>query len=261
MGNRVADRLAMALDPVRYARRAGIVPDDWQRGLLRANARQTILLCSRQSGKSTICATLAAHEAEYRPGSLVLLLSPSLRQSGELYRKLRTIRLALGDDACPVVEESALRLELANGSRVVCLPGREQTIRGFSNVALLIEDEASRVDDLLYEAIRPMLAVSGGRIVLLSTPFGERGHFWKEWVDGGPDWHRARVPADQCPRIPAAWLEAERARIGSWSFRQEYAVEFMQATDQVFAPALLRGAVSDDVQPLFGDWKVSDDVL
>ena len=53
---------------------------------------------------------------------------------------------------------------------MVALPSKEATVRGFSGVTLIIEDEASRVDDLLYRTMRPMLAVSGGRMILASTP-------------------------------------------------------------------------------------------
>jgi hypothetical protein len=35
-----------------------------------------------------------------------------------------------------------------------------------------------------------MLAVNGGRIVLLSTPFGNRRCFRKEWSEGGEDWRK-----------------------------------------------------------------------
>src|SRR5436190_1727587 len=83
--------------------------------------------------------------------------------------------------APPAGRETQLRLELANGSRVVCLPGREGTIRSFGGVALLVLDEAARIPDALYRSVRPMLAVSGGRLVALSTPFGRRGWFWQEW--------------------------------------------------------------------------------
>src|SRR5262245_44668417 len=168
----IAGELAYALDPVLFARRAGIPPDPWQVALLRSTGRKVILNCSRQTGKSTVTALLALHEALYRPPALVLLLSPSLRQSQELFRKTKDALAALGPEAPALAEESALRLEWANGSRVVCLPGKEATIRGFSGVSLLVVDEASRVPDELYFAIRPMLAVSGGRIILLSTPAG-----------------------------------------------------------------------------------------
>jgi hypothetical protein len=250
--------LARVLDPVALALAVGLDPDPWQADLLRSDARQTILNCSRQSGKSTTTAVQATHEAEYRPDSLVLLLSPSLRQSQELFRKVRDVRTALGADACPVAEESALRVELRNGSRIVCLPGKEATIRGYSGVRLLVVDEASRVPDDLYQAVRPMVAVSGGRLVLLSTPFGTRGFFHHEWTEGGATWQRVQVKAADCPRIPAAWLEAERAVIGEWWYRQEYECEFVETLDQVFGYELVTEAVNTDIQPLFGGWRCTD---
>src|SRR5947207_263819 len=114
----IAADLARALDPVLLAERVGMSPDPWQAGLLRSNDRQVILLCSRQSGKSTSTAVLALHTALYQPGALVLLLSPSLRQSSELFRKVKDAYSCAGSDVCPVAEESALRLELANDARI-----------------------------------------------------------------------------------------------------------------------------------------------
>src|SRR5207302_4542199 len=76
-------------------------------------------------------------------------------------------------------------LELKNMSRVVCVPCREETIRGFSDIDLLIIDEAARVPDNLYRAVRPMLAVSKGRLIALSTPYGQRGWFWNAWAREG----------------------------------------------------------------------------
>jgi hypothetical protein len=189
----------------------------------------------------------------YHSPSLVLVLSPSLRQSQELYRKVRTVFAAVREDAPKLSEESALALEMANGSRIVCLPGKEATIRGFSGVSLLLVDEASRVPDALYQAVRPMLAVSGGRIVLLSTPFGQRGFFYREWTEGGPEWHRAYVPATEVGRISPAWLEAERRQIGDWFYRQEYMCDFVASEDSVFAHDTVLLAVSSDVAPLFAE--------
>ena len=229
-------------------------PDPWQADLLRSLAREMILLCSRQSGKSTVASLLALGEAAYRPKSLILLLSPSLRQSSELFRKVRdSYWAARRKQQLPKIkDESTLRVELANGSRVVSLPGREETIRGFSGVSLLVVDEAARVSDALYQAVRPMLAVSGGRIILLSTAFGKRGFFHQEWTEGGERWQRVRVTAEQCPRIPADWLAAERAAIGDYWFRQEYMCEFVETADQVFGYEYVMDSLSVDVAPLFG---------
>jgi hypothetical protein len=55
-------------------------------------------------------------------------------------------------------------LLLSNGSRIVGLPGTEAAVRGFSAALLIVIDEATRVADEMYRALRPMLAV-GGRSV------------------------------------------------------------------------------------------------
>ncbi len=247
----IAHDLALALDPVRLAEHAGIRPDGWQADLLRSTDRQSILLCSRQSGKSTTSAVIATHQAVYVPESLVLVLSPSLRQSQELFRKCLDVYGALGGTA-PATAETKLQLELANGSRLIALPGRESTIRGFSGAALLLVDEASRVDDALYQAVRSMTAVSGGRLVLLSTPFGKRGFFHHEWTEGGPHWKRVKVTAYDCPRIPRNWLERERAAIGDWWYQQEYECVFVDAIDSYFRGEDIEAMASPDIEPLFG---------
>jgi hypothetical protein len=148
---------------------------------------------------------------------------------------------------------NSLKLELANGSRVQVLPGKESNVRGFSGVSLLIVDEAARVEDALYQSVRPMLAVSQGRIVLLSTPFGARGFFWQEWTEGGSDWKRVKVSAEECPRIPKDWLEKERERIGDFWFDQEYLCRFVDSVDQIFSSDDIFRAVTSEVKPL---WKV-----
>lgn len=245
----LARDLALALDPSLLMEVAGIEPDPWQRRFLRSASKKLILLCSRQSGKSTVSASLALWHALYRE-DLVLLLSPSLRQSQELFRKVMTFYRTV-DHSVPSEEESSLRLELANGSRIVSLPGKEGTVRGFSGVGLIVVDEAARVPDDLYYAVRPMLAVSGGRLVALSTPWGKRGWFFKEWSEG-QGWDRFRITADQCPRISRVFLEEERRSLGDWWFKQEYLCEFVDTVDQVFTYDQVVSAVTTGVKPLFG---------
>lgn len=248
----VAADLASALDPVRFATEAlGFTPDPWQRDALRSSGRRALWCCCRQSGKSTTASILALHEAAYRPGSLTLLVSPSLRQSSELFRKVADFLHRL--DARPdLVEDNKLSLTLTSGSRVVSLPSSEETVRGFSGVGLLIEDEAARVSGNLYRATRPFLATTGGRHILMSSPFGKRGHFWAEWDQGGPGWERVRVTAHQVPRISPAFLEEERRALGDLWYRSEYLAEFVDAEGSVFRHEDIQAALSSDVQPLFG---------
>jgi hypothetical protein len=216
--------LALALDPARLLVARGLKPDPWQRDFLLAMDRQVLLNCSRQAGKSTVVAALVLHTLLFMAKSLVLLISPSLRQSAEIFRKVVDGYDALGQPV-PMVRRTQSQLELANGSRVVSLPGREQTLRSFGGVNLLVLDEAARIPDVLYRSVRPMLAVSQGRLVALSTPFGQRGWFYEAWQDGGP-WKKIRIPWRDCPRITPEFIAEERRALGESWVQQEYECEF-----------------------------------
>jgi hypothetical protein len=236
-------------DPSLFMSSAKLAPDPWQRHLLHSQAGRMLLLCARQSGKSSVAAALALQAALLRPRAPVLLLSPSLRQSGELFRKVQDLFQALGQPT-GLVADNAQRLELANGSRILSLPGTEETVRGFSGVSLLVIDEAARVADSLYFAVRPMLAVSQGRLVALSTPFGKRGWFHDEWHGAGA-WERVQIVADQCPRITPEFLAEERRALGERWYRQEYLCSFEDTIDAVFAYQDIQAALNNDLQPLF----------
>jgi len=248
-GSALSRDLRRAADPVALAEKIGMTPDDWQIKVLRSSSDRVLLNCCRQSGKSTTAGVLAVHAALYEPDSLVLLLAPAQRQSQELFKKVIATYRTVGRPV-PAEQESALSLTLENGSRVVCLPGKESTVRGFSGVRLLVVDEAARVDDELIASVRPMLAVSGGRLVAMSTPFGRRGWWWDAW-ENGQGWNRWRITAQQCPRISAEFLEEERRALGDWFFRQEYECEFVDTVDQIFTRDQIEAAFSPDVAPLF----------
>lgn len=241
--------LLCALKPSMWAaRNLGFEADPWQAEVLDSTARKILLCCSRQSGKSSVSSILALHTALFRPGSLVLMVSPSLRQSSELFRKLLGY-LAMLEPVPIRIEDTKLSLKLDNGSRVISLPGSEGTIRGFSSVSLIIIDEAARVGDDLYYSVRPMLAVSRGRMLALSTPFGKRGWFFHEWSDGTL-WQKHAVKALQCPRISRDFLEEERRSMPAAWFDAEYMCEFTEAVDSVFSYEQVMAAVAEDVEPL-----------
>jgi len=239
----------MALDPVRFAGAAlGMDLDPWQRRVLRSTALRVLLNAARQSGKSTTVGILAMHTILYEADSLVLLLSPTLRQSAELFKKCLAVYRSL-DHPVPSESETALTLTLQNGSRIVSLPGQEANVRGYSGVRLLIVDEASRVSNDLYASARPMLAVSGGRLLALSTPFGTRGWWYEAWVSGAREpWERYEVPATQVPRISPEFLEEERHTLGEWWFEQEYMCRFLDAETQAFRREDIDRAFEEEVQ-------------
>jgi hypothetical protein len=243
--------LIYALDPVAWCRQElNFSPDPWQADVLMSSHPRILLNCARQAGKSTVSALLGVHRAIYYPESLILMVAPSERQSGELFRISMGFLSQLPDPP-KLEEDNKTSCQLKNASRLVSVPGSEKTIRGFSGVDLLIVDEAARVLDETFTAISLMIATSGGRLIYMSTPAGKRGRFYQEWVDGGLDWFRFEIPASECKRITPLFLEQEMRSLGTFSFEQEFFCKFHEAEDSVFRLSDLLAAFTDDIEPLY----------
>jgi hypothetical protein len=118
-------------------------------------------------------------------------------------------------------------------------------------VSLMVVDEAARVPDDLYEAVKPMLATTDGALWLMSTPYGRQGFFYREWMHGGDDWLRVEAPATECSRIPARFLEEEREKKGERLFGQEYLCQFLQSEDCLFRQEDLDACFRDDLEAIF----------
>lgn len=225
-------------------------PDPWQEKLLKSRSRKIILNCSRQSGKSTTCAALGLHESIYRWPSFGLVIAPTQDQSSELMLKFDEFRGAVELPSDYLSTDTKLAVRFANGNRFVARPGSEKSARSFSAVTLLLEDEAARVSDELHSSIRPMLAVSNGRHILMSTPFGKNNHFCKIWSEQRDIWEWYEIPAEMCPRITKEFLEEER-RTNMW-FEQEYHCSFLDSEGSVFSSELFKSLAcdDDDIEPL-----------
>jgi hypothetical protein len=245
----VADDLAYGSNPVLWAREVlGYHPDPWQAKLLRSRSNKIILNCSRQSGKSTTCAALGLHESIYRRPSFGLVIAPSQDQSGELMLKFDEFRGAVELPSDYLSTDTKLAVRFSNGNRFIARPGSEKSARSFSAVTLLLEDEAARVPDPLYNSVRPMLAVSNGRHILMSTPFGKQNHFFKIWDEQRDIWEWYEIPAEMCPRISKQFLEEEK-RINLW-FEQEYHCAFLDAEGSVFSSDLFKSLANPSVSAL-----------
>lgn len=246
-------------------------PEPWQQGVLSTPGNQ-LLLCHRQAGKSTVIAAKALEVALSKENALVLLVSRSMRQSTELYRKVKYFYNALRPGR--LLRDAATGLEIEdNGSRVLSLPASEQTIVGFSAVDLLVLDESARIPDGTFYSVRPMLARSQGSMIALSSPFGRRGWFYEAWSGQVADekaldlatverlladldfpveeysdtglgaspvdsrsytWTKTYLPATRNPRLSKTYLANERRSIPDLWFRQEWLCEFVELGQVVF---------------------------
>jgi hypothetical protein len=113
-----------------------------------------------------------------------------------------------------------------------------------------VVDEAAYVEDSVMAAVRPVLSVSDGALLALGTPAGQRGWFFDAWANGGDEWLRIAVSAEDNPRIDRAFLESELAVLGDAIYAQEYECQWLPiGTEQVFLPADIAAAFRRDVQP------------
>ena len=250
------------LDPAAWLEDLGLITDQdgnpvpldpAQREVLRSPHRRIIINCHRQWGKSTICSAICFHRALYYPRSLCLLIAPSLRQSGEDFRKV----LDCLDSITPrpiLQEETRLTLKVDNGSRIIALPGGNdgRTVRGYSRPDIILVDEASQTSDDLFHSLLPMTSRSpNSRIILASTPFGCRGIFHHLWTEGGEEWHKIKVTAADNPRLDQTLLAEIRRSMEPWRYAQEFMGEFNQSQNGIFSDQTIEQMFSGDAEPLW----------
>jgi hypothetical protein len=248
-GSAIALDLKMALDPVRWALEvAGVRLDDWQQEVIRSDAREVALLCYRQAGKSTVTAIKAAHHLLYFERPFVVVVAPSRRQSDELREKIVRYLAGLPERIAGVRRQSEDKgVELANGARLLCVPDNPEASRGFSDVSMLICEEAAYVSDQLMAAAEPYLSARAGQLVKLSTAAGKRGHFWESMTSVGSsavDRHTVRWSAE-ASRISADFVHGYRRRHGEHLYRQEYLCEFLDYEFSVVSRDVVGEAVDE----------------
>jgi hypothetical protein len=216
-------------DASQVMRRAGMPPDAWQTRLLRRRPHRALVTTSRQAGKSSVAGAKALHRAQIKDRAEIVVVSPTQRQSALLVAKVRRYAEAL---RLPLKRNNALSLQLENDSTIYALPGSPDSVRGYSP-DLLIIDEAAYTTEALYTACLPMLAVTEGDLIAISTPNGQQGWFWSEWAGKGAEgWMRIEVPYAQ-----------QRASMSRERFATEYECAFNSSTYGLFNAADLQAAL------------------
>jgi tRNA(Met) C34 N-acetyltransferase TmcA len=218
-----------ALDPAETFRAAfELEPLDWQVDYLREE-RNAAVLKGRQTGASTAAAALAIHTARTWSDANAVIVSPSLKQSTEICTRAR---IGLRNLGARLTQDSTSTLRLANGSRILSLPGTARSVRGWT-AALLILDEAAFIEPDTFTAARALVA-TGGRLVVQSTPADELGDFYEITRAADPDWAYYMIRSDEVPTITAAFLDAERRAMSPDAFSQEYECTFGKAGASLF---------------------------
>ena len=214
--------IAYRVDPALWTREVlGIAPHAWQEKFLRAPLGASILaLTARQVGKTTTAAWGIAHCMLFTPGSLSVVACPAQRQSKEAVRRVKEALIKAG---AKLKSDNVYEIELENGSRVLALPGSDESIRGLTVDGWIVADEAARLPDDLIAALRPMRARRPeARFAMLSTAWSLTDPFWTAWSSGDSTWIRLRAIADVDLNFNPEFLEQERLALGEAAYKREY---------------------------------------
>ena len=220
--------------------------DPWQSEVITAKGN-IVLRSGRQVGKSTAISVKAGKFALANPHKNILIVASVERQAQLLFEKtLAWVTanypklIAKGKD-----KPTKHKLTLTNGSVIYCLPTglSGYGIRGYT-VHMLIADEAAFIPEAVWTAVTPMLAVTGGDIILLSTPFGDSGYFYDCFQD--PNFTKFHVSSEDCPRISKAFLAFEKSRMTKAQYAQEYKGEFVHELSRFFSEELITQTLSLD---------------
>ena len=219
-----------------------ITLDPWQVEVAEAikQKKNVCVRSGRQAGKTEVVSRAAGNFALENQGKTILVIASVERQAELLFARVldyiyrkNSKMIKKGKD-----KPTKHKLQLVNGSVVYCLPAGESGygIRGFT-IDLLIVDEAAFVNKAVFTAITPMLAVTGGNLVLLSTPHGREGYFADAFKD--PAFLKFHISSLDCLRISKEFLEHERATMSKREFMQEYMGEFCDDLMQLFPDFLI----------------------
>jgi hypothetical protein len=226
--------------------------DPWQQKVL--DCPDNIALRSgRQAGKSTVISIKGGSYATKHPNKHVLIIASVERQAQLLFEKVMDYlvnhhkKMIKGGKDKPTKSKVCL----TNGSVIRCLPTglSGYGIRGYT-VDLLIADEAAFIPEEVWTAVTPMLAVSKGKIILLSTPFGKGGYFYDCFQD--PSFKTFHVSSEDCPRVDKEYLEQQKKRMTNLAYAQEYLGEFIDELMQFFPTKLIKKCMTRKVPVVSG---------
>jgi phage FluMu gp28-like protein len=148
---------------------------------------------SRQTGKDFSSGEEVVEDCIRRAKTTWLIAAPSERQSLESLEKCKewteAFKISIADalsenmDAHPQALLKSSTIVFPNKSRIVAVPGRPDTVRGYSANVLATEFAFFEDDEATWRALLPSITnpLRGGekKVRVISTPNGKQGRFFK----------------------------------------------------------------------------------
>ena len=238
--------LKLRSDTVLFARIIlGFNPFPYQEKFLKDESKRVVACFGRQTGKTTVVAVRAVHFAFTNAEAVVLVVSPSLRQSMIMFERICRFIESNPYTAKSVRRKTCTVVELRNGSRIIALPCAAHRLRGFTAHMVIVDEAAFVPDEVVTEILNPMLAATDGVLILAGTPWG-RNYFYKAFTD--PDFSVHKVKSSECPLISEEFLRKQRECMTAEAYAREYEAEFVEETQSYFSQNLVQHCLAPELQ-------------
>jgi hypothetical protein len=216
-----------------------------------------IAACGRRWGKSMAVAVDLASCAIAMPHSAQMVVSPTYDQSRIIFSYLKRFAQSPAlDKACRIVHTPQPQIAFGDSEILIRTAGDDgRNLRGHG-VARIVVDEAAFVRaEIISSVLMPMLADSGRRMIMISTPFG-RNYFYKASLQGSGNasernerFASFNFPSSLNPYISADYIEAQRKELPEPQFRSEYMAEFIDDSASVFSWEAIRACAVAEFEP------------
>lgn len=221
--------------------------DSWQEQVLATKGN--LCICSgRQSGKSTVISIDAGEYALKNSNKNIMIIASVERQALLLFEKVLSHIYNKDKKAIKTGKEKPTKhkIQLKNGSIINCLPTGDSGygIRGHT-IDRLYADEAHFINEDVWAAVTPMLATTGGDIILLSTPFGTSGYFHRCFYDKNFTSIHVNTEEVAAQRqepqrtLMIEFLKDEKLRMTKLQYQQEYLGLFVGGIQRFFTDDLI----------------------
>lgn len=220
--------------------------------------RFKVIAAGRRFGKSRLAAWTLLIEALKSKEKDVFYIAPTFQQAKDI---MWGMLKELGHEVISAAHENTAVLTLVNG-RKIYLKGsdRPDTLRGVGLAYVVLDEYADMKVNVWEQIIRPALSDVQGGAMFIGTPKG-RNHFYEIYKlgEGGKDeeWTAFHYTSYDNPLIPKKEIDAAKASMSSFAFRQEFMSSFEAASRDLFKETWIE---YEDDEPKDGRYYVAVDL-
>ena len=253
--------LAIALDPVLFVKGVlGAEPEEWQEKALyavRDNDRVAIR-SGHGIGKTAFLSWLILWWVLTRsPSRIACTANTASQLSDILWAEVAKWHRRMPDGLKELIEVTSAKVELTGqDSFAVARTARRETpeaLQGFHSPNMLfLVDEASGVDDIIFEVGEGAMSTEGAKTVMTGNPTRTSGYFYEAFNKMKNSFFTMKVASSDSSQVGPKFIEDMKAKYGEDSniYRVRVLGEWPEADDDVVIPLhLLQSAAERDQVP------------